>query len=157
MKYIQRPIRTIRFTKDGYDKLKADYDALIAQRPEAVEDLRKAREMGDLSENGFYKAARAKLSSIDSRLRRLTGILKDATIIEPTKTGAIGIGTTVTLSDGNKEFTYEMVGDLEANPSQGKISLLSPIGRAIAGRKEGERVTITIPTGEIHYRIVKIA
>lgn len=150
-------MRQIQFTKEGFDKLKADYESLLAERPAAVDDLKKARDMGDLSENGYYRAARAKLSSIDGRLRRMSYSIKQAVVVDSVGKDAISIGSTVTLSDGKNETTYQVVGDLEADPVAGKISLLSPIGRAIGGRKVGDEVTISTPSGEISYKIIKIS
>lgn len=157
---ITKQINKIRFTKEGYEKLKKEYADLIRQRPLAVLDLKKAREMGDLSENGYYKAARQKLNFIDGRLKRFSDFLKRADIIDtdgkkfPIDT--VYIGSTVRLSDGKREKTYQIVGDLEASPSEGKLSLLSPVGRAIMGRQLNEEVNIKTPAGEFIYKIVKI-
>lgn len=150
-------MRQIRFTREGYEKLKGDYDKLLGERPAAVDDLKKARDMGDLSENGYYRAARAKLSSLDGQLRRLSYCLKQAVVVDSVSKYAIGIGTTVVLSDGKNEATYQIAGDLEADPVAGKISLLSPIGRAIAGRKVGDEVTISTPSGKISCKIIKVS
>ena len=150
-------MKRIRFTKEGYENLKQEYDELLEKRPSAVDDLKKARELGDLSENGYYRAARAKLSWVDARLRRLTGILNSAMVVMDFGSSVIGIGHTITVSDGKKELLYHIVGDLEANPKEDKISLLSPIGRALAGKHVGDEVTIVIPAGTITYRIIKIS
>lgn len=146
----------VRFTKEGYEKLKQEYQDLLSQRPLAVEDLKKARELGDLSENGYYKAARAKLSFVDSRLQTLTFHLKTAVIVDVGNSELVDIGSVVVLSDGSKEMTYHIVGDLEADPSQGKLSLLSPIGSAIANKFAGSEIKIETPKGEVIYRIVSV-
>ncbi len=156
-----RPINKIRFTKEGYEKLKEEYDDLLRQRPLAVLDLKKAREMGDLSENGYYKESKLKLNFIDGRLRRFSDYLKRADIIDTDGTklpiDTVYIGSKVTLSDSKKERTYQIVGDLEANPGEGKLSLLSPIGRAIVGKKLEEEVEIETPAGKYTYKITKIS
>ena len=149
-------MRQIRFTKEGFENLKKEQVGLLHKRTFAVDELQQARELGDLSENGFYKAARAKLSSIDARLRILTLLIKNSTIVTNLQTATVEIGNTVTLAEGEKELTYQIVGDIESNPARGKISQLSPIGKAIAGRRVGETVTITIPAGNVRYRIIKI-
>lgn len=149
-------MKKIRFTKGGFAKIKQEYADLLKSRPEAVAHLKKAREMGDLSENGYYKASRAKLSSIDHRLMVLKFSIKQASIIENSPTGAAAIGSNVKLSDGEKEYSYTIVGDLEANPSEGKISLLSPLGRSIEGKKIGEVVELTTPRGTVRYTIKEI-
>ncbi len=143
----------IRFTKEGYEQLKKDYEELLKQRPAAVLDLKTAREMGDLSENGYYKASRAKLSFIDGQLRRSSWNLKHALIIEETSGTGVVIGKKVTLTTGEKDVTYHIVGDLEADPSQGKISLLSPLGKAVANKQVGDEVTLETPARKIVYKI----
>lgn len=156
-----RQVSKIRFTKEGYEKLKEEYQDLLRQRPLAVQDLKTAREMGDLSENGYYKESRAKLNFIDGRLRRFSDYLKRADIIDsdgkklPIDT--VYIGSTVRLSDGKREKTYQIVGDLEAQPSEGKLSLLSPVGRAIMGKKLNSEIEIEIPTGKFTYIITEIS
>ena len=150
-------MQQIRFTKEGYEKLKKDYEDLLKTRPDAVEHLKKARDMGDLSENGYYKASKSKLSFIDVTLRKLSWELKQAVIIETKNLTTVDIGNKVTLNDGKKEIVYQIVGDLEANPSQGKLSLLSPLGRAIAGKQVGANVEIITPAGTITYKITTIS
>ncbi|HSW48488.1 MAG TPA: transcription elongation factor GreA [Candidatus Saccharimonadales bacterium] len=156
-----RPINKIRFTKEGYEKLKEEYADLLRQRPLAVMDLKTAREMGDLSENGYYKESKLKLNFIDGRLRRFSDYLKRADIVDedgknlPIDT--VYIGSTVKLSDGKNEKTYQIVGDLEAQPSEGKLSLLSPVGKAIMGKSLNSDVEISTPAGSFKYKITKIS
>lgn len=150
-------MKQIRFTKEGYEKLQNDYALLQKERPAAVEDLAKARAMGDLSENGYYKSARAKLSTIDWQLRTMKQTLREAVVSQAFATDGVDINTTVTLKNNNEEATYAIVGDLEANPKEGKISLKSPIGQAIAGKRIGDKVSITTPSGTTTYEIVHIA
>ena len=146
-------MKQIRFTKEGFEKIQQEYNELLEQRPAVVEDLKKAREMGDLKENGYYQASRQKLSYIDGRLFRLKMDMKYAVIIEATDANGVSIGSTVTLTDGENERIYTIVGDFEANPSEGKISLLSPLGRAVDGKKLGEEITLETPRGKIVYKI----
>jgi transcription elongation factor GreA len=153
---ISRPIHRARFTKAGYEKLKKEYEELKAERPAVVEDVKKAREMGDLKENGYYQASKAKLRSIDSRLMRVSYDLKTAKIIETSDSDTVTIGSTVTLANTEREMTYQFVGDLEADPSEKKLSLLSPIGKAVEGKKVGDTVEITTPSGIISYMIKKV-
>jgi transcription elongation factor GreA len=158
---INRPITKIRFTKEGYEKLKEEYNDLLRQRPLAVIDLKKARELGDLSENGYYKESKLKLNFIDGQLRRFSDYLKRADIVDADGSklpiDTVYIGSTVTLSDGKKEKTYQIVGDLESHPSEGKLSLLSPVGRAIVGKNLNSEVEIETPAGKYKYRITKIS
>lgn len=149
-------MKQIRFTKEGYEKLEHEYQELVMQRPAAIEDLKKAREMGDLSENGYYKAARSRLSFLDNRLQLLRLYLKTAVVVDTDNSESVDIGSVVTLSDGKTHRTFNIVGDLEADPAQGKLSLLSPIGRAIAKRNAGSEIKIETPRGEITYKIVSV-
>lgn len=151
-----RDFKQIPFTKNGYDKLKSELIELENQRPDAVETLARARAMGDLSENGLYKAARMRLSSIDHRIARLKALIKQAVITEPVSGDVVGIGTTLVVSHekGSKKIT--IVGGYESNPEVGKISHLSPLGSVLMKKKAGDTVTVTAPVGEITYVIEKI-
>jgi len=126
-------------------------------RPVAVADLKKARDMGDLSENGYYKAARFKLSHIDYLIRKLSLDIKKSVVIEKAGTDYIDVGSTVELQNKDRKVTYSVVGDLEANPQEKKISLMSPLGKAISGKKVGDSVTIETQTGKTEYQIQKIS
>lgn len=146
----------IRFTKEGFEKAKQEYENLLAERPAVIEDLQKARELGDLKENGYYQASRQKLSYIDGRLFRLKMDMKYAVIVESSSANGVSIGNTVTLVDGENERIYTIVGDFEANPSEGKISLLSPLGKAVDGKKIGEDVILETPRGKTIFKIRNI-
>lgn len=144
-------------TQEGYDKLVIEERELLEKRPEAVLDLKKARDMGDLSENGYYKAARQKVSFIDFRLRVLKDMIKRSVIITANPASDnVGIGSTVILYDGEKEITYSIVGGFESNPQEGKISHVSPLGSKLMGRKKGEVVEITSPQGSSTYKIYSL-
>lgn len=149
-------MKRAQFTKQGYEEHKQEYEQLVASRPAAVADLKKARDLGDLSENGYYKSARAKLSSIDHRIRQLKYILATAEVVERKKKGIVEIGSTVTITDGKAQKTFTLVGGYEANPSAGKLSHLSPIGKALLGKKLHDFVEITTPSQKIAYTITKI-
>ncbi len=150
-------MQAILFTKDGFEKLKEEQAKLLVKRPTAVNNLQRARELGDLSENGAYKAARAELSQLDSRLRHLNRLITQAKIIEAVNAATVGIGTRVGVKEGEKEATYSIVGGYESNPAEGKISINSPIGRMLLGRKVGDTVEIIIPKGKVAYTITSIA
>lgn len=148
--------QNIFFTKEGFDNLKKEYQKLFESRPEAVKTLKVAREMGDLSENGFYKAARSKLSSIDYNLRRLNSLIKQAKVSEKPRQGIAGIGSKITFTDGKTTRSFTIVGRYESDPSENKISNASPIGRALVGKRIGEDVRINTPSGETVYKILEI-
>lgn len=143
----------IPFTREGYEEMLRERQALLEERPHAVEDLQKAREMGDLSENGYYKAARAKLSSIDANLRKLDRLRKLGVVVAPNNAGMVDIGSTVMISDGEKDAEYTIVGGYESDPKKHTISHLSPLGKAIMGRNIGDTVKVKAPAGTKHYTI----
>lgn len=150
-------MRTIRFTKQGYEELTAEHEKLKAERVHAVAELKYAREMGDLSENAAYKVARSRLSSIDSRLRHVERILKRVEVIERSSDEAIDIGSTVILASSSQELQVTVVDGYESDFMKGKISLYSPIGKALKGHRKGERVVVRSPGGITEYRIVSIS
>lgn len=151
-----KPLPITRFTKAGFEKIKQEYEDLKKERPSVLVDVQKARELGDLKENGYYQASKAKLRTIDSRMMHIAFQIKTAKIIEENVSDTIGIGSTVLFLINGNEKTFQFVGDFEANPSEGKLSLLSPIGRAVEGKKVGDEVMIKIPSGEVTYIIKKV-
>lgn len=146
----------IRFTKSGLEEKQKEYEKLLSERPSAVADLKKAREMGDLSENGYYKSARFKLSDVDRRLRQLRYLLHYAVVTPEGEPGVAGVNTYVTVSDGEKETTYHIVGDYEANPSELKISTRSPIGKALVGKRSGDTVAFETQQAKKSLRILSV-
>ena len=146
----------IPFTEKGYQELAIQREKLLFQRPEAVDHLREAREMGDLSENGYYKESRARLSFIDSQIRRLDRLIKWGVVIEPLGNNQVGIGNEVILTDGKKKYQYALVGGYESDPAKGLISHRSPVGMALMGKKEQDVVNVFTPGGKVQYTILKI-
>lgn len=144
------------FTPKGLEKIKSEKEIIMKKRKEAVVNLRTAREMGDLSENAAYHVAKQKLSSIDSRIRHLNHLIRSAKIISIPNTHVIGIGSQVELFDGKKHLIFEIVGSFEANPHEGKISYLSPLGKALMGVSLHSKVGITTPNGVTTYQVVRI-
>ena len=128
----------------------------LGERPEAVENLRKAREMGDLSENGYYKASRQRLSFIDAQLRRLERLVKLGKVVEASGTNRVEIGNTVHVTDGKKEFHYTIVGGYESDPVNKTISYKSPLGSALMGKSVGAKAEVHAPIGTVVYTIVSI-
>lgn len=152
---MQQP-KPIPMTKTGYEKILGEQKKLQQERPAAVEDLKKAREMGDLSENGYYKSARFKLSSIDARLRHVTHVIRYAKVHEVQSKEIVNIGVTVHLEGENGKIAYMIVGEHEANPTEKKISHLSPLGKALMEKKVGEIVVMTTPNGQKSHKITAI-
>lgn len=143
-------------TQEGLEKLQKDLADLEAQRPEAVRHLKLSREMGDLSENGYYKASRAKLSFIDNRLLHVKHALKHAVVVSVGDKDSVSLGCTVVLDDGGEKKEYMIVGIYEANPAEGKISTISPLGKSLLGKKVGQKVELFVPKGKKVYTIREI-
>lgn len=145
-----------RFTQKGFDDLKKELAELQTERPGVIADVQKARELGDLKENGYYQASKAKLRSIDASIMRIQYYLKTGIISEESDEDTIGIGSVVTFNNGFKDVTYQFVGDLEADPTANKLSLLSPIGKALEGKKVGQKVDVNLPVGSKVFTILKV-
>ncbi len=127
-------------------------------RPKAVEELRRTREMGDLSENFAYSMAKGKLLGIDTRMFSIKERLKHAIPIAhgPAKDGSARIGATVTVFVNGKEKNYDIVGSQETDPGLGSISYLSPLGAALMGKKMGESVIVEANGKKIVYKILEV-
>lgn len=151
-----RTPQPIAFTTEGFDKVQKEHQELILRRKDAVIQLRTAREMGDLSENGAYKAARHELSTIDRRLRHLNMLLRFGRVVEKKTSNQVDIGSTVVVDDGNQKREFVIVGNFESNPIAGKISTISPIGRALMGKRIDDSVNVQTPSGIITYTVRKI-
>ncbi|MFA6428373.1 MAG: transcription elongation factor GreA [Candidatus Buchananbacteria bacterium] len=146
-------------TTEALDKLKAELKELITtKRPEVIDRIRRARELGDLSENADYSDAKESQGFIEGRIMELENMIRNSSIINE-KTGAaqIRIGTTLVADCGKlgkKEYT--IVGSNEAAPAQGKISNESPFGEAFLGRTAGDQVSVKTPRGVMSCKIIEI-
>jgi len=146
----------IPFTKEGYQHVLDEQKRMLSDRPDAVENLRKAREMGDLSENGYYRAARQRLTFIDAQLRRLERLRKLGVVVHHQGTDNINIGNTVVVQEGEKKYTYTIVGGYESDPSKMTISHISPIGKALMHKKAGESFDVQTPRGSKRFTVLSI-
>lgn len=130
--------KTINLTAAGKAELEKELAELIAERPAIAERLATARAFGDLSENQEYSDARAEQKNVENRILEIQETLKNAVLITAKKSDKVTIGSTVNIKMSGKKFTYTVVGPVEANPLEGKISHEAPIGKALLGRKVGE-------------------
>jgi transcription elongation factor GreA len=146
----------VDLTAEKLAQLKQKLDTYIASRPDAVADLQKARSLGDLSENGYYKAARAKLSEIDRLIRHTRMLIVRSRIIQTPTSGKIGLGSRVTLSTGKEMISYRIVGPQEANPSDGLISHMSPLGSLMLGKQKNDAIVLNTPKGQTTYLIISV-
>ena len=146
----------IPFSKLGFAKLKQELETVIAKRPLAVESLKRGREMGDLSENGLYKAAKMELGDIDRQIRHLKNLIQYGKVFEPKDNNSIQLGHAIVVETENGKKEFAIVGEWEANPRENRISHKSPIGHNLMGRQVGETIEITTPQRKIKYKILKI-
>ena len=152
----------IPMTVEGECTLRKELDNLKKiQRPAVIEAIAEARAHGDLKENAEYHAAREKQGFIEAQIADMEGKLSNAQVIDITtlpKTGKVVFATTVELInlDNDESTKYKIVGENEANVSRGKISVTSPIARALIGKEEGEVVDIKTPGGEVSYEIAEV-
>ena len=135
-------------TEEGLQDLKNEYDTLVhVTRNEVIEDLKAARAQGDLSENADYDAARDKQAQVESRIKELEYMIKNAAIISEKKgTKYVRLGSTVVIQelDTKEKLTYSIVGSVEADPLNGKLSNATPLAEAILEHKVGEIVTVDV-------------
>lgn len=151
--------KKIYLTKEGLEELKKEYEQLNKQkRPEVLERVSQARNMGDLSENAEYAAAREELSFIDGRLDELEELIRQANVIHDVakKGSEIKLGSRVTLHVGGKKEEFLVVGEWEADPAAKKISHESPLGKALIGKKVKDKVEVTAPAGKVLYTILEV-
>lgn len=146
-------------TKEGVEELKQEHEELVGQRGELAERIKTAREFGDLAENAEYSAARQDQERAEGRIAEIEGILQNVKIIsKPKGDSKVQIGSNVKLkSESGVTKEFQVVGTVEADPLNGKISDESPIGQALLGKKEGEQVEITTPAETTTYKVVDIS
>lgn len=153
-------IEKVHVTEQGHEELKEERNNLIhVVRKEVIEDLKAAREQGDLSENADYDAARERQGKVEARISELEVMLNNIEIIENKKGASkiVRLGTTVTILDleVNKETTYSIVGSVEADPLNGKLSNETPLAQSLIGKKVGETVNVAVEE-PYQVKIVKI-
>jgi len=148
---------TVSLTKQGYAALEAELAALKGRRSEAIDEVRRAAADKDFRENAPLQAAREQLSHLKGQIKKLEETLKSAVVIDEKQKFSlkVGIGDSVTLRDlaSGEELHYILVNSREVDPTRGKVSDASPIGKAIMGRGRGEMVEIIAPAGKLRYQI----
>jgi transcription elongation factor GreA len=150
----------IELTQEGLEELKAEIEELTnVKMPAIVKRVSSAREQGDLSENADYQSARDEQGIIQARINEIEAIVVRAKIIKQSKKGNIGMGSEVKVQlkgKSNKTFSYHIVGEFESDPEEGKISSVSPLGKALVKKKKGDIVEVNAPAGKIEYKILEV-
>ncbi len=152
--------QTIALTQQGYVELEAELVALKGKRPQAIDEMRRAAADKDFRENAPLEAAREQRGHLEGRIRELEEALKSAVVIDEKQkdTLKVNIGDSVILCDlaSGEEVSYTLVSPREVDPTKGKISIVSPIGKAIIGHGQGEVIEVTAPAGKLRYQIKQV-
>lgn len=145
-------------TPEGLKKLQEEYKELTEERrAEVVQRIQKARELGDLTENAEYTAAREEQARIEGRILELGAFLKKAEVVKKKKNcQQVGIGCRVKVHLEGQDQEFKIVGATEADPSQGKISHESPLGHALLGKKIGDQIKVAAPGGHVVYKVLAV-
>jgi transcription elongation factor GreA len=140
----------VLLTPEGLEKLKRDLTIALQRRAEAGERLKEAFQPGDIEDNPEYEQAKEEVGLLDGRIYELQEMIGRAQIIKESHSSVAGPGSTIDVvdSDGQAE-TYHLVGAVESDPSAGRISIDSPVGRALVGKKKGDRITVSVPSGTL--------
>lgn len=143
--------KPVFLTPEGLEKLKQELDVLVSvKRPEVAAAIHSAKEEGDISENSAYDAAKEQQAFIEGRILQIEQMLKNSKLIDPIKpNGSVSLGSNVRVVErGSKDDeVYQIVGSAEADPTKGRISNESPVGRALMGKKQGEVILVKTPAG----------
>ncbi len=152
-------MNTEYLTQEKFDQFQKELEFLkTVKRTEIAKSLEYAKSLGDLSENAEYHEARNSQAVVEDRINHLEAILKSASIVSGHSTDAVAVGSVVTVqkeTDKSKR-EYTIVGSEEANVAEGKISVRSPLGQAVFGKKKGESFNFTTPTGAVSYKVIDI-
>ncbi|MBR3526330.1 MAG: transcription elongation factor GreA [Bacteroidales bacterium] len=147
-------------TQKGLDDLKAELDELLAQRPVISRAIAEARDKGDLSENAEYDAARETQGMLELKITKLQDSIANARVIDESRlnTDSVQMLTKVKIKNikTGAVVEYQLVGESEANFKEGKLAVATPIGKALMGRKKGEIVDVTVPSGVLQFEILDI-
>lgn len=145
-------------TRAGYEKLVAELEPLKKMKNQLSQDIAEAREKGDLKENAEYHSAKERLGEVMTRIAKIQDKLESAKIIDELKIpkGVVSIGCKVKVQDDDgDELEYTLVGEDESDPSEGKISVYSPLAQGLLGKKVGEKADVELPAGPRSFKILK--
>ncbi len=149
-----------KYTKEGYEKLTAEYEHLTkVKREEVKKAIAEARSFGDLSENSEYDEARNEQAKVEARIKELEALIENAEVTsdDDFDEDVIGLGSFVKVNTNGKEVDYKIVGSNEANPFELKISDISPIGAALKGKRAGDEVTVNTNAGQVTIKILEVS
>jgi transcription elongation factor GreA len=154
------PDRAVYLTRDGFKRLDQELEQLrTVKRPEVSERIRRSKDMTDVTDNAVYDEAKSEQSFIEGRIVELERMLASAQIIgDGPRTEFVGLGSHVKVTDSDGETDeYQIVGSAEADPKRGLISNESPVGRALLGKKQGEKTSVVAPGGSFDLTVVEVS
>jgi transcription elongation factor GreA len=147
----------VLLTPQGLERLKTELQQVRARRIEAADRLREAAQPGDIEDNPEYEQAKEEVGRLDDRIYELEGMIARARIIEGRHSSVAEPGSTIEVEDDEGErTTYHLVGAVEADPGTGRISVDSPVGRALVGKRKGDAVSVTVPAGTIELKVLEV-
>ena len=149
--------KPVLLTKEGLDKLQTELDELrTVRRSEIADRIKYAKEFGDISENAEYEDAKNEQGMVEGRILTLEKMIRNAVLIEEHHDGVVQVGSVVEVKDDFGKATYTIVGPAEVDVAGGRISMESPVGKALIGHKVGESVSVQTPAGARSLKIVKV-
>jgi transcription elongation factor GreA len=144
----------VLLTPEGLEKLKRDLEVALKRRAEAGERLKEAFQPGDIEDNPEYEQAKEEVGLLDGRIYELQEMIGRAQIIEGKPSSTARPGSTIDVLDEDGEIvTYHLVGAVEADPASGRISVESPVGRALVGKRQGDRISVSVPAGTVELTV----
>lgn len=151
-----------QISKEGLKKYEDELNYLkVEKRAEIAAKIKDAREQGDLSENAEYDAAKEEQAHVEARIEEIEAILKNVEVIDKKdlKKGTIGVGSHVVLHDlrYDEDLEYDIVGATEADSLKGKISIESPLGKELAGKRKGDKVEVQVKNGKNKFEVMKVS
>jgi transcription elongation factor GreA len=149
--------KAYQITEAGRKELEIELEELKGRRGDIADKIAEARDYGDLSENAEYDSAREEQGLVETRIAEIEDILMNAEEIKAKKSSKIQLGSTVEIKNGTTKYSYTLVGPVEADPVNGKISNESPIGVALLGKAVGETAVISTPKGDTTYTVVSVS
>src|SRR5579884_3594491 len=150
--------KLFRLTQAGVDELKVELDSLVAKRGDIADAIKTARELGDLADNAEYQSARAEQDRNEARIAEIENILQNVEIIKkPRGDNKVQLGSIVKLKNDGKTKEFQIVGTVEADPLNGKISDESPIGQVLIGKTVGEKVELVTAADTTTYKVIDIS
>jgi len=148
----------VLLTPEGLERLKQELEAVRKRRQEAAERMRDAFQPGDIEDNPEYEQAKEEVAQLDNRIYELEEMIGRAQLIQERHGSVAEPGSTIQIEDNAGVVeTYHLVGAVESDPSSGRISIESPVGRALVGKRKGDKVTVSVPSGTLHFTVKSVS